>query len=127
MGEGASPFEEDPMSVYTFHLPLSDFPNFNNIDKVWRGECNENIREHKMGTINTKIYPNPASGNVTIEMLDLNSSYTLTITNIMGQVVTSMNGNINKVNLNVSEYAPGIYIVNIRTANAVTSQKLIVK
>ena len=127
MGPDASPFEEDPMSVYTFHNKLSAFPEFNNIDSVWRGKCNDNIREHKMGTINTKIYPNPASGKATIEMLDITGLYTLTITNIMGQVLTSMNGNTNRVELNFSNYAPGIYIVNIRTANAVTSQKLIVR
>jgi hypothetical protein len=45
----------------------------------------------------------------------------------MGQVIATMNGNTDKVDLNVSNYAPGIYIVNVRTANAMTTQKLIVK
>jgi hypothetical protein len=73
-----------------------------------------------------KMYPNPTNGNVTIS-IDASSPYTLTVANVMGQVVTSMNGNTDRVNLNVANYAPGIYIVNIRTASAMTTQKLIVK
>jgi len=38
-----------------------------------------------------------------------------------------MKGAQNRVELNVSNFAPGVYIVNVRTANATTSQKLIVK
>jgi len=75
---------------------------------------------------NVKLYPNPANGNVWIKV-DANSPYTVTVTNIMGQVLTTMNGNTDKVSLNVSNYAPGVYIVNVRTAGAMTSQKLIVR
>jgi len=113
------------IKVFAFNKPLSAFPEYNNIDEVWRGLWQDNIRENKPA-INAKIYPNPANGNVTIAM-DVKSAYTLTITNIMGQVVTSIKGDTPSVDLNVSNYAPGIYIVNIRTANAVTSQKLIVR
>ena len=82
------------------------------------------IKDIKAPTL--KLYPNPANGNVWVDV-NSDSPYTVTVTNIMGQVVTSMNGNTGKVNLNVSNYTPGIYIVNVRTANAMTSQKLIVK
>ena len=75
---------------------------------------------------NVKIYPNPANGNVWIKV-DATTPYTVTITNIMGQVIKTMNGNTDKVSLNVSNYAPGVYIVNVRTAGAMTTQKLIVR
>jgi len=114
----------DPIKVFTLHKPLSAFPLYNNVDKIWRNE-NVIIRENKP-TINTQIYPNPAHGNVTIAM-DVTSAYTLIITNAMGQVVKTMNGNTNRVDLNIADYAPGLYIVNIKTANTVTSQKLIVR
>jgi len=74
-----------------------------------------------------KLYPNPTNGNVTI-LVDANSSpYILTISNIMGQTITTMKGVSNHINLNVSDLAPGVYIVNVRTAGAMTSQKLIVR
>jgi len=99
-----------------------------------KGENTEECVPHKPGTgvkdISTpptlNLYPNPTNGNITI-FTDADSPYNLKITNIMGQVVTSMNGISDKINLNVSNYAPGIYIVTIRTAKAMTSQKLIVR
>ena len=73
-----------------------------------------------------KIYPNPTNGEVIFD-INANDAYTLTITNIMGQEITSMNGNTNRVSLNVSNYASGVYFVTVKTANAMTTQKLIVK
>jgi hypothetical protein len=45
---------------------------------------------------------------------------------MMGQVVQTVKGK-HEVNLNVANYPSGVYIVNVRTAQATTSQKLIVK
>jgi len=73
-----------------------------------------------------KLYPNPTNGNVTIA-IDADSPYTLTVSNIMGQAVFSTYGNSKEVKFSVSNYAPGVYIVNVKTANAITTQKLIVK
>jgi len=73
-----------------------------------------------------KIYPNPTNGEVIFD-INATGAYTLTISNIMGQQISSMNGNTNRVNLNVSNYASGVYFVTVKTANAMTTQKLIVK
>jgi len=91
---------------------------------VYYEDCGDAVKDIPSTTF--KLYPNPSNGNVTV-VIDTYSSYTLTVSNIMGQVVSSMNGNTKEVQLDVSNYPPGVYIVNVKTANAITTQKLIVK
>ena len=86
--------------------------------------CGEGVTNTPAPTV--RIYPNPTNGEVIFD-INATGAYTLTITNIMGQQISSMNGNTNRVNLNVSNYASGVYFVNVRTANAMTTQKLIIK
>jgi hypothetical protein len=45
----------------------------------------------------------------------------------MGQVVHTIKGQRSEIQLNVANYPAGVYIVNVKTANATASQKLIVK
>lgn len=81
----------------------------------------------KIETPAFKLYPNPANNNNSVTIsVEQNTPYTVTITNIMGQEMNTIKG-IGNVNVNVSNYAPGIYIVNVRTATGVAAQKLIVK
>jgi len=117
-------FTFDPALVYAFHHPLWKFPGFNNLQDIREGKCNKIVETKPV--INATIFPNPAVDGIVNVKVDTHAPYTLTVTNIMGQVVHTMKAQ-NEVKLNVSNYVPGIYIVNVRTANAVTSQKLIVK
>jgi len=116
------PFTYYPSFIYAFTQDLWKFPGYANIDKIWQGLGVPNVKP----TVNATIYPNPAVNGIVNVRVDTHAPYTLTVTNIMGQVVHTMKAQ-NEAKLNVSNYAPGIYIVNVRTANAVTSQKLIVK
>jgi hypothetical protein len=126
--DGGDPIQAEALTVFTLVRNLTDFPECMNIQDIWKDSCKYNLSivENPRPIINTKIYPNPANSNVTIT-LDTNDPYTLTVTNIMGQVVYSMQGKQNMVNINVANYPAGIYIVNVRTTTATTSQKLIVR
>jgi len=125
-------FVDEPVNVYTVIAPLDIFPNHGNIQKIWKGEWedypkNYGIAINPKPTINTQIYPNPTTDGIVNVRVDTDSPYTLTVTNIMGQVVQTMQAKQNTVQLNVANYAPGIYIVNVKTKIATTSHKLIVK
>jgi len=117
--------QHDPSLVYAFHHPLWKFPEFNRLPEVRKGLWNK-ITENSKPVINAKIYPNPAVDGMVTVRVDTEAPYTLTVTNIMGQVVYGTKTQ-NEAKVNVSNFVPGIYIVNVRTDNAVTSQKLIVR
>jgi len=116
-------FTFDPILIYTFNQGLWMFPEYNNIQEIWQGEWNK-VTENQQPTINAKIYPNPATDGMVNVKVDANAPYTLTVTNIMGQVVYNAQ---DVTTINISNFTPGIYIVNIKTDKATTSQKLIVK
>jgi len=115
-------FQKDPLFVYAFQQALWELPQYNRLSNVRQGICNK-IAATKP-TINAKIYPNPAVGGVVNVNVETNSPYTITVTNIMGQEVYK---DINVKTINVSNFIPGVYIVNVRTKEATTSQKMIVR
>jgi hypothetical protein len=116
----------DPINMYTLIQNLSVFPEYANLRKVYKGESQETgITENP--TINLKIYPNPATEGIVNIKVDTNRPYTITVTNIMGQVVHNMTGNSNKTELNISNFIPGVYLVTVKTNKTIATQKLIVK
>jgi len=121
--------QDDPVNVYTLVAPLYAFPSYSNLKDIWQGKWEpvNGIAINPKPTINTQIYPNPTTDGIVNVRVDTDSPYTLTVTNIMGQVVQTIQAKQNTVQLNVANYAPGIYIVNVKTKTATTSHKLIVK
>ncbi|MBR4391141.1 MAG: agmatine deiminase family protein [Bacteroidales bacterium] len=71
----------------------------------------------------TKLYPNPTTGNFTVEGLNMAK---VEVYNLVGQKVYSEQGKL--VNINASEWNKGIYLVSITDNNgAVETKKLVVK
>ena len=66
----------------------------------------------------TVVYPNPATNNITVQFnANCAGNYTVELTGISGKTlliksVSVVNG-VNKIKLDVSSYAPGMYIINI--------------
>jgi len=116
-------WHEYPFTIFGMVLPVSQAGVYSNTQQIWKGYWN--VAEKEV-IDNLKVYPNPAANIATIEV-GTNNPYTLTVTNIMGQVVQTVKGQKSMVELNVSNYPAGIYIINVRTAHATASQKLIVK
>jgi len=54
------------------------------------------------------LYPNPAIRNISIEV---KSSYKITITNIEGQIVQTLNINSGKTIIYLDEFSSGIYLI----------------
>ena len=81
---------------------------------------------------NSIIFPNPAKNNASLLLeLNENSSVDLVILNTMGQVLKAMKiqGQIgeNNVNLDLNGMSAGIYIVNVKVGNSLSTKKLIIE
>ena len=70
------------------------------------------VDEEYISLINTKVYPNPAKDKLTIES-NINKLINYDIINIMGQTVYSSYLNSGKTNINISEFAKGIYTIKL--------------
>ena len=81
---------------------------------------------------NLSLYPNPAT-DMTYASVELQQPevVTMVITDVTGKVVAERNyGEMSGANLlpiNTTEFAKGMYMVEVRTGNTVTTSKLIVQ
>lgn len=73
-----------------------------------------------------RVYPNPATSVINIEVDNMEGEYTLDITSIDG--TSRLTQRIkNKTTLNVSDYPKGYYLVRVLTSNKNLTQKIIIK
>ncbi len=81
--------------------------------------------------LNAKIYPNPAANQVFVELtLDNTSDVNITVMNNLGQVVirqTESNVQVMNASVNISTLPAGIYLIQVSSDNASSTQKLIVE
>ena len=72
-----------------------------------------------------KIFPNPASKNLTIESIQ--EIRDIEIQTLIGQVICSKNNLRNqKIQLDVSDFQPGIYLIEIVTSKGICTKKIII-
>ena len=78
------------------------------------------------------VFPNPATSKVTVNMNLVNSAdVTVTLTNLMGQEVTSLTfpntpAGTFELPMNTSNVNAGVYMINIKAGNYTASQKLVI-
>jgi ubiquitin len=91
---------------------------------VVRSTLNNN---NKLSLINTSFYPNPTSGNITIDLNPSFSKINIKTTNVLGQTVLERNfENTNKINFEIIGN-PGIYFVEIQNETGLKSILKIIK
>ncbi len=74
------------------------------------------------------LFPNPAVNHLTIDLGSLNEKVQVTIADITGKVVyTTKATDTQSVEVNTNDFAGGIYVVQIQTANFMGAKKLVVK
>jgi len=74
-----------------------------------------------------KIYPNPVSNEINIEIEKGNlQDYMVSLTDMAGKQIYSKSFKEKKIKINTSHFQKGIYILSIETKNKKHSQKLIV-
>ena len=93
-------------------------------NEVWVMNATPNsVKQTPAGSDDIKLYPNPATDVVKIE-LPGNGSYTIEVYNIAGQLVASQPA-IAKTTIATDNLANGIYLVKIKNAGGVTIRKFI--
>ncbi|MDD2279589.1 MAG: M20/M25/M40 family metallo-hydrolase, partial [Bacteroidales bacterium] len=108
-------FESDK-SVTKQGMYIDDF-------KVYGEKPASNITPNSLPKL--KVYPNPASHNVNIEV-ENNQNMTIKIFNQLGRLMLKKES-IGKTNFSTSKWPAGVYIVEVRTATKIYTEKLIVR
>ena len=74
------------------------------------------------------LFPNPATNNLTIELPNANEKFEIIIADITGKIIYSIEA-IERQNLEVNskDFAAGIYVVQIQTADFIGTKKLVVE
>ena len=92
------------------------------IDENW-----DNVEEFE-DAIRFNVYPNPADDVVKVSIVNSQQT-TVRIYNVMGMLVGTRlaTSETNEIEINVSDYNPGIYFFNIQTENGSVTKKIIVE
>ena len=72
-----------------------------------------NIKNINQAAITASLFPNPANDLLTVKTNITNSNYTISVTNILGQTICSLNTNNSEEKINTSNIPSGIYNVII--------------
>jgi len=76
--------------------------------------------------VQARIYPNPASEFLNIELVSGNASKSISITSLSGQKMFSGEFAGSSTQLDVSRYAKGIYLVSVTSDHKTNTQKLVI-
>ncbi len=77
------------------------------------------------------VYPNPATNNITLATnFAVAQEASIEITNVLGQVVYTqnlgmVNAGTNNIGINIADLSAGAYMVNLHTANGVSTTKFV--
>ena len=75
-----------------------------------------------------KVYPNPATNLITIEAGNATGNYNLKMFNALGQQVKESTGVLNgKVQMDVADFAAGMYTIQLKAETGLYNAKVIVK
>lgn len=86
------------------------------------------IADNDLGT-GVLLYPNPATDFVTLSIANAPQYGNLRVTvyNAVGQAVYAISGNVpSEVNLDLSAYGQGVYFVEVRSNEGVTTKRLVI-
>ncbi|MBO4381994.1 MAG: T9SS type A sorting domain-containing protein [Bacteroidales bacterium] len=125
--------QNDPTLVLFTSIDADQLGVYNNIEEIPQGlwiDTWTGIADNTLSGM--QLYPNPASDNVNVVFSSKeDANATLTIHNLMGQQVYSESIAIqegsNVVKINTSNFQAGVYMVNIKSNQGTTTQKLIVR
>jgi hypothetical protein len=94
--------------------------------------CTLNLPQQTAFNFEVNAFPNPAENYATILIgLKESSSFEVTLYNSVGQTVDTykVNGQpgANEINIDLSNYARGVYFYNVKVGNAIVTKKLVIQ
>lgn len=126
-------------AVYTEPFVLNDYSDGDQVVKAYAvkdGMTNSDIAEESYYVViccgiqdaqqQVSIYPNPTSGDVTLDLSGLNAK-TVELFSMNGQLLNTVVPTDETMTLSLNQYAAGIYFVRIHTDNSITTQKIVKK
>ena len=122
-----SAFEKDGRDLNQTKNDIAQFLISSNLGTVYVDNIylyKDALATEKFATAGVKMYPNPASNNLTIEANNVIEKVSLF--NVLGQEVVSKTTNNQVVTLDISSLQNGVYIVKT-TINGVTSASRVIK
>lgn len=89
--------------------------------------CNSiSSADNMTDTASVEIYPNPANSIITLSS-DISSIEQINVYAINGERIRSINTNTQKLQLDVSDFTKGIYVISVHTSNGgITTKKLVI-
>lgn len=81
---------------------------------------NASVDENSL--LNVKLYPNPTSGQLSIEAVEISSA---SVYDLVGQCVMQKSAENGQLNLDMSQLQNGIYFVKVNTANGSVVQRVV--
>lgn len=79
------------------------------------------------GQLHMLVYPNPANNQFTTAWVNNNKKVTITIFDITGKIIyKTISEDSQQMEVNTSDFAEGVYLVQIRTKNFIDTKKVIV-
>ena len=86
------------------------------------------LQEELSNMLSVSLYPNPAKESATLEFLGLNSEAKISIVNMKGQIIKTIDIQPSQsYELNLTDFASGVYYVKVITEGKIITQKLIVE
>jgi hypothetical protein len=82
------------------------------------------VRNNQIGSFHYRIYPNPATNNLTINAVNGTNVSLYSLTGLLLDSKTVVN---NSVEFDVSKMAPGIYLINILSDNTEQVEKIFIR
>jgi hypothetical protein len=73
------------------------------------------------------VYPNPTSGNFTVELNQFDGSATIEIVDVQGRIVMTKFATLNKIEFTTDTFLSGLYIVRVSTDKASTVKLLVIE
>lgn len=88
-------------------------------------KSNVGLNKNNFTQINTKVFPNPSKGIITIERADTSVEGEIIITNMLGNVVKIIKPESQLTKMDLSDLIDGVYFITINSKNSIVTHKVI--
>jgi hypothetical protein len=76
-----------------------------------------------------QVYPNPASGNFTVTLADIEAATVITVSDMLGKTIATQSvvAGTSSVQFNLSNNAKGLYVVKVQNGNETLTTKMVIE